>query len=143
MARVIFWEKPGCLNNTRQKRLLLAAGHQVEARDLLTEAWTAESLRAFFGALPVGAWFNRSAPVVKAGFVDPDALGEAEALALMLAEPLLIRRPLMEVGGRRMAGFDPARVDRWIGLGDTAAVAATESCPREPGPGAAACGHGT
>ncbi|WP_217995184.1 hypothetical protein [Methylogaea oryzae] len=37
MATVLFWEKPGCVNNARQKRLLQEAGHTVLARDLLAE----------------------------------------------------------------------------------------------------------
>lgn len=116
MADVIFFEKPGCAGNARQKQLLAEAGHTVQARDLLSEPWTAASLRPFFGDRPVAEWFNRSAPAVKAGEVDPDALDEAAALALMLMTPLLIRRPLMQVGDRRDCGFEVERVDAWIGL---------------------------
>ena len=36
------------------------------------------------------------------------------ALALLLAEPLLIRRPLMEAAGRRLVGFEPAAVAAWL-----------------------------
>ena len=42
----------------------------VEARNLLTEAWTATKLRSFFGDLPVSAWFNRTAPSIKSGEID-------------------------------------------------------------------------
>jgi len=115
MATLIFYEKPGCGNNTRQKRLLLDAGHEVIARDLLSEPWTAERLRAFFGALPVPDWFNRAAPRVKSGEIVPEQLDTDTALALMLAEPLLIRRPLMECEGKLIAGFDAERVAAWIG----------------------------
>jgi hypothetical protein len=31
-------------------------------------------------------------------------------------DPLLIRRPLMQVGDRCEVGFDPDAVDRWLGL---------------------------
>jgi len=48
MATVTFYEKPGCINNTRQKKLLAAAGHQVVALNLLTEAWQPDRLRPFF-----------------------------------------------------------------------------------------------
>ncbi|MDD2723283.1 MAG: nitrogenase-associated protein [Methylovulum sp.] len=130
MATVYFYEKPGCINNTRQKQLLVAAGHQVEARNLLTESWDAGRLRAFFGGLPVRDWFNYSAPAIKYGEVGPDKLGEQEALVLMLAEPLLIRRPLMQVGDSLMAGFDQQKVDAWIGLAKTEAATDLETCPR-------------
>jgi nitrogenase-associated protein len=121
MAKIVF-EKPGCANNTRQKALLAAAGHEVDARNLLTEKWTAQRLRPFFGARPVAEWFNRAAPRVKSGEVVPEQLDEASAIALMLAEPLLIRRPLIQAGKRREAGFDQELVDAWIGLGPSVAT---------------------
>ncbi|MFC5356693.1 ArsC/Spx/MgsR family protein [Azospirillum himalayense] len=130
MADVIFFEKPGCAGNNRQKALLAEAGHTVHARDLLSEPWTADRLRPFFGDRPVAEWFNRSAPAVKSGEVDPDALDEAAALALMLKAPLLIRRPLMQVGDRRDCGFEAERVDAWIGLAAGAPEGTLEGCAR-------------
>ena len=130
MTRVVFYEKPGCANNAKQKALLVAAGHEVVARSLLTEAWTEERLLDFFGNLPVADWFNRAAPRVKSGEVDPESLDEAEALQLMLADPLLIRRPLMETDGRKGIGFDPEKIHAWLGLTPTGAD--LESCPHQP-----------
>jgi hypothetical protein len=57
---------------------------------------------------------------VKSGEVDPAALGSAEALALMLSDPILIRRPLIEVTGERVVGFDPGFIGAWIGLSELA-----------------------
>jgi len=133
MAEVIFYEKPGCVNNTRQKRLLAAAGHRVEARSLLTERWAPAELRRFFGALPVSAWFNRTAPAIKNGEVDPEALDEVQALAAMLADPLLIRRPLMRVGDECRVGFEPAEVDAWIGLAGADLDEDVQTCTQQPG----------
>lgn len=116
MATVIFYEKPGCINNTKQKSLLKAAGHEVQAQNLLTEAWTTESLRLFFNNLPVTEWFNRFAPLVKSGDVVPEQMDAETALKLMVREPLLIRRPLVQVGDRREVGFDVELIDTWIGL---------------------------
>ena len=115
MSTLIFYEKPGCANNARQKLLLKNAGHEVVAKNLLDEPWTAERLRAFFGGLPVPDWFNRAAPRVKSGEIVPERIDADTALALMLAEPLLIRRPLMECDEKRMAGFDTEHVADWIG----------------------------
>lgn len=127
---VYFYEKPGCINNTRQKKLLEAAGHQVVSKDLLTENWQPEHLRPFFGALPVRDWFNVSAPAIKQGEVEPDKLTEQEALALIVENPLLIRRPLMKVGDSLMVGFDQEAVDNWIGLKAKTDTTDLESCPR-------------
>lgn len=115
MATVLFYEKPGCGTNARQKRLLEQAGHRVEARSLLAESWTAPRLRSFFGATPVASWFNPAAPRIKAGAVQPEALDADAALALMLDDPLLIRRPLVEADGLRCAGFDRAPVSDLLG----------------------------
>lgn len=116
MAKVIFYEKPGCKNNTKQKTLLTAAGHEVEAHNLLLEAWTPEKLRSFFGLHPVVEWFNRAAPRVQSGEVIPEQIDAETALRLMIQDPLLIRRPLMQVGTQCEVGFDIEQVDHWIGL---------------------------
>ena len=130
MASIVFYEKPGCVNNGRQKLLLLDAGHVVECRNLLTQRWQADELRAYFGGMPVADWFNTSAPAVKRGEVVPSMLTAEQALELMLLDPLLIRRPLMRVGDQRLAGFDIDTVDRWIGLGGNKTDEDLEHCPR-------------
>jgi ADP-ribosyl-[dinitrogen reductase] hydrolase len=115
MKSILFYEKPGCAGNTRQKSLLKAAGYEVDAHDLLTHAWTAESLRPYFGTRAVSEWFNRAAPRIKTGAILPETLTESAALAAMLADPLLIRRPLIQFSGQCMAGFD-ADVEQRLGL---------------------------
>jgi nitrogenase-associated protein len=130
MATVYFFEKPGCINNTRQKQWLTAAGHVVVAFNLLTEPWQKPRLRAFFGTKPVRDWFNYSAPAIRQGDVQPEQLNEAEALTLMIANPLLIKRPLMQSGDSFLAGFDQQQVDAWIGLSRVDHQHDLESCPR-------------
>ncbi|QDL96014.1 hypothetical protein FLL57_01265 [Rhodopseudomonas palustris] len=116
MASIVFYEKPGCVGNARQKALLTASGHELEVRNLLAEPWTRDTLRPFFGDKPLAEWFNQSSPKVKAGAIDFAALSEDAALALMIDDPLLIRRPLMQSGDRREVGFDQAVVHAWLGL---------------------------
>jgi nitrogenase-associated protein len=116
MAVVTFYEKPGCKGNLRQKTLLAAAGHTVQAKSLKTESWTADRLLAFLGKLPIPAWFNPAAADIKSGEIVPENLGLEDALHLLIQNPLLIRRPLMEIGEERLVGFDIAAVDAWIGL---------------------------
>ncbi len=127
MSSVIFYEKPGCTGNARQKALLREAGHEVEARNLLVHPWTAGALRSFFGGRPVAEWFNTSAPRIKSGEVSPQTLDEAAALALMRADPLLIRRPLVECDGRQECGFD-AEIERWLAIAHP--VGDLDGCPR-------------
>jgi len=130
MAEIWFYEKPGCINNTRQKALLRQSGHQVIACNLLEEPWRQDELRKYFGELPVAQWFNRTAPAVKNGTVDPDALDEARALQLMMDDPILIRRPLMRVGVEYRVGFDNDAVREWVGLNDMDGED-LETCPQQ------------
>ena len=130
MARIIFWEKPGCKGNSRQKEILLASGHDLDVRDLLTAPWTADELSLFFGDWPVADWFNITNPRVKSGELVPAEIFTQDALAMMVAEPLLIVRPLMQVGPQRMAGFDVQLVHNWIGLAlDSVGERDPKNCP--------------
>ena len=142
MTHIVFFEKPGCAGNARQRRALEAAGHQLERRNLLTCHWTRQALLEFLGPLPVADWFNRAAPRVKSGEVRPEGLSTDAALDLLLAQPLLIRRPLMQRSDTqsRHVGFATEAVDAWVGLGTDPAFAASlegcaasaERCPTPP-----------
>ncbi|MBP2312316.1 ArsC/Spx/MgsR family protein [Azospirillum soli] len=135
MAEVIFYGLAGCTANAKQKLQLQAAGHTLVERDLAAEPLTPESLRPFFEDRPVEEWFNRRAAAVKAGQVKPDELDEAAALSTLLADRDLIRRPLIQVGEARKAGFDPNTLHGWIGLSPSA-----ESCDDKHARGQ--CDHG-
>ncbi len=132
MAEVIFYEKPGCINNTRQKKLLLNAGHTVIEKSLLTEDWVSkkEYLRSFFGTLPVFEWFNKSAPAIKQQQVDPTQLSETQAIDFMVKDPLLIRRPLMQIGGEQQVGFDEAKINAWLAIDLPETSGNLETCPK-------------
>ncbi len=130
MANVTFYEKPGCINNTKQKKLLENAGHTLEVHNLLTTSWTVEQLRPFFGTRPVLEWFNPTAPRIKSGEIIPNQLDEKTALNLMIADPLLIRRPLIQVDDVYRVGFDAEQIETWIGLNASTPVTEDlETCP--------------
>lgn len=127
MVQVIFYAKPGCRGNARQVRVLESSGHDVEVRDLLAEPWSAQELRSYFSDRPVADWFNRSAVRVKNGEIVPENLSDREAMALLLADHGLIRRPLMQAAGERHVGWEPDLIAGWIGLG-TAMSPGKEAC---------------
>jgi nitrogenase-associated protein len=119
MSVVVFYEKPGCSGNARQKDLLEASGHTVVARNILNTPWTRMQILAFMKLLPIPLWFNRNAPMIKRGEINPDAFDEADAatiLTLLQTNPILIRRPLLEVDGDYRAGFEVKAIHEWIGL---------------------------
>jgi len=103
---MIFYEKPGCKGNTRQRALLEAHGYTLDVKSILDEPWTRQTLRPFFGNRPVAEWFNDKAPDIKSGDIDPSAFDEEGALAIMLEQPILIRRPLIDRDGQKFCGFD-------------------------------------
>lgn len=108
---VVFYEKPGCGGNRRQKDLLQEHGITLDVRDLLKTPWTRERLEAFFAGLEPAAMVNNASPKIKSGEIDPVALGRDALIEKMLTEPLLIKRPLIEVGDTKVCGFDIARLN--------------------------------
>lgn len=133
MAHVTFWARPGCASNARQIALLRKSGQTLEVRNLGAEPWTNDRLRGFFGATAVADWFNRSAPMIKRKELRPEMLSEAEALALLIRQPLLIRRPLLECDETQTAGFDADFIAGWIGLAQDQPPVG-EGCPRRDMP---------
>ena len=124
---IYFYEKPGCINNTKQKRLLEQHGHRVEAFSLLEQQWKPATLRLFFDNMPVTEWFNAAAPRIKNGEINPESFDEKSALEAMLKDPLLIRRPLIDAEGELACGFDNPLVKAL--LGDSTDISNLLSCP--------------
>jgi nitrogenase-associated protein len=130
MAQVIFYERTGCINNAKQKALLWASGHEVIAHNIFETPWTAANLRPFFGDRPIPEWFNKTAPQIKLGEIVPENLDESTALQLMIQDPSLIRRPLIQVGDIYQIGFNRPQIDAWIGLSSPKGFEKLEICPR-------------
>lgn len=110
MRLVVFYEKPFCAANAKQKQLLRSSGCSLIERNLLEHGLDAQTLRSFMGDKAVEEWFNPAAPQIKKGLISPERLNESEALALLMLEPILIRRPLMMIGSEKLCGFDTQRV---------------------------------
>ncbi|MBF9000852.1 ArsC/Spx/MgsR family protein [Vibrio nitrifigilis] len=117
MAHIHFFQKPGCINNGKQVKLLKAAGHDVIEDDLLTHVWSVEILKTFFGSQPLSACFNQQAPAIKSQELDPTKLTDEQALELMVNHPILIKRPLMIINEEHfIQGFDQNMLAELIGL---------------------------
>jgi arsenate reductase len=43
---------------------------------------------------------------------DKEGLDQARAIQLMLAQPSMIKRPVLDIGGSLVVGFNPAEYDR-------------------------------
>jgi len=108
---VVFYEKKGCGGNARQKALLKKAGVEFVLKDILNTIWTKELLEAFFEDLSVENMFNMSALKIKNNALDITVLSKKEAIELMLKEPILIKRPLLEINQTKVCGFDIDKIN--------------------------------
>ena len=107
---VVFYEKPFCAANAKQKQILRSSGCTLIERNLLEHDLDKETLRGFMGQMQVSEWFNPAAPAMKNGEISPETLNEDSAMELLMSNPILIRRPLMIIGTEKLCGFDADKV---------------------------------
>lgn len=106
MKLVVFYEKPYCAANAKQKQILRQSGCTLIERNLLEHGLDRESLHQFMEGKKIEEWFNPAAPAIKNGLINPANLNDADAIDLLMGDPILIRRPLMIIGTHRVCGFD-------------------------------------
>ena len=72
---------------------------EVEYRDFFADPFTEDELRKLLGERPPSEHFSWNSPSRRKLGIDRDKTSEDELIALMLQEPRLIRRPLIEIDG--------------------------------------------
>ena len=110
--KVIFYEKTGCAGNQRQKKVLTSHGIAFEVRSLLDTKWDTKTLGIFFDNLTNIQMVNDSAPKIKNHEIDIDVLSKDELISLMCTDPILIKRPLLEIGNEKICGFDIEKINQ-------------------------------
>lgn len=118
MAKIQFYEKPGCINGEKQKSILIEAGNTLECVNILEHAWTREELTSFFAVENPALIMNYTAPAIKSGEIVPADLQYEEAVRLMIDNPILIKRPLIKVDGISIQGFMDERLTPYLGSWD-------------------------
>lgn len=108
---LIFYEKTGCGGNARQKKLLESEGISFEVRSMLDTKWEKEFLESFFIGLEKENIVNQFAPKIKNNEIDISKLSKDELIELMIAEPILIKRPLIEIGETKICGFNMEKIN--------------------------------
>jgi arsenate reductase len=96
--------------DTMKKARAWLDGHGVayEFHDYKTAAAPKEKLKAWCDELGWETLLNRAGTTFrKLPEADKEGLNERKALALMLAQPSMIKRPVLEVGGKLLVGFKP------------------------------------
>lgn len=99
------WHNPRCSKSRQAMAILDAKGVAYKVRQYLKEPPTETELRATLTALgkPASQVVRRS----EAGFVDGD---EDTLIAQMVANPILIERPIVIVGREAVIGRPPEEV---------------------------------
>jgi nitrogenase-associated protein len=115
MAKMVFYEKPGCINGEKQKIILEAAGNVLQCVNILEHNWSRDQLLPYVTGKHSEQIMNHTAPQIKKGEVVPKNLTFEEAIQLMINDPILIKRPLIEVEGLFIQGFDNALLGPYLG----------------------------
>ena len=104
---------PTCTSCKKAEALLSEAGVAVERRDYFRDRFDAEELRALLGRAGLSAHdvlSMRSRAYRDQGLAERD-LSEDDLIVLMVAEPTLLRRPIVVGIGGTAVGFDRGKLE--------------------------------
>jgi arsenate reductase len=96
--------------DTMKKARAWLDGHGVayEFHDYKTAGVAKDKLKGWSDELGWETLLNRAGTTFKKlPDADKEGLSERKALALMMAQPSMIKRPVLEVGGKLLVGFKP------------------------------------
>jgi Spx/MgsR family transcriptional regulator len=101
----------------KKARAWLDARHVVYAfRDYKTTGIDRASLETWAGKVGWECLLNRAGTTFRAlPDADKQGLTEKKAVELMLAQPSMIKRPVLDVGGRLQVGFKPEQYEAAFG----------------------------
>ena len=115
---MLFLEYPKCTTCQKAKKWLNDHGAKFEDRDIKEKNPTAEELKTWYqkSGLPLKRFFNTSGMLYKSMQLKdrlPD-MSEEEQLALLAADGMLVKRPLLIKGDTVLVGFKEAEWERVI-----------------------------
>jgi Spx/MgsR family transcriptional regulator len=90
-------------------------GVELEERDYARNPLTESELRELFGDADASEYLNPRSPTYKQLRLKDRKLTGSEAIKLMAKDPNLIKRPLVAVGKKLVAGFDRDRLRQTLG----------------------------
>ena len=106
------WHYPNCSTCSKARKWLSARGIEAKAIDLVAEPPSAEQVADLWkrSGLPLRKLFNVSGVSYRAGgWKDRlEATTEEEQVAALSADGKLLRRPILDLGGRVLVGFSEA-----------------------------------
>jgi arsenate reductase len=104
------YHNPRCSKSRATLKLLTERGIDVEVVDYLANPPSRETLERLVRklGLPVSALVRTNEPEFRAHAAS--ALGDDELMDLLVAEPKLLQRPIVEVGSKARIGRPPEQV---------------------------------
>ena len=86
------------------KAELSQKGIDLVERDFFQNGFTENELRALIGDRPVSGYFSYNSPSFRKMGLDRDRLSDDQLITMMVEEPRLVRRPLIQVSGELVVG---------------------------------------
>jgi Spx/MgsR family transcriptional regulator len=115
MANTIYGIK-NCDTMKKARAWLDAKGVTYDFHDYKAAGVEKDRLKGWSDKLGWETLLNRAGTTFKKlPDTDKEGLTEKKALALMLAQPSMIKRPVLELGGKLLVGFKPEVYAREIG----------------------------
>lgn len=117
MATTIYGIK-NCDTMKKARAWLDAKGVAYDFHDYKTAGIAKDRLKGWSDKLGWDTLLNRAGTTFKKlPDADKEGLTEKKALALMLAQPSMIKRPVLELGGKLVVGFKPEIYEKEVGKG--------------------------
>jgi arsenate reductase len=117
MATTIYGIK-NCDTMKKARAWLDAKGVAYDFHDYKTAGIAKEKLKGWSDKLGWETLLNRAGTTFKKlPDADKEGINEKKALALMLAQPSMIKRPVLEAGGKLVVGFKPEIYEKEVGKG--------------------------
>ena len=115
---VILYGIKNCDTMKKARAWLDAKGVAYDFHDYKTLGIAKDKLKGWSDKLGWETLLNRAGTTFrKLPDADKEAITEKKALALMLAQPSMIKRPVLELGGKLLVGFKPETYRKEVGKG--------------------------
>jgi len=116
MTTVTLYGIKNCDTMKKARAWLDAHGVEYVFHDYKTAGMARDTLERWVGELGWEALLNRSGTTFrKLPDAEKQGLTEARAVALMLAQPSMIRRPVLDLGPKRVVGFSLENYEQAVG----------------------------
>jgi Spx/MgsR family transcriptional regulator len=111
---VQFLQKPTCTTCRKARAYMENRGFDLHSRNLDKERLSSDELEELIGDRDHRDFLNTRNELYRRKKMKQNPPTRAEAIRMMLAEPNLIRRPVIVAGGRVVLGYDREKIDHLL-----------------------------